>query len=157
MLRPFGALVETVVCHAVLREIIGPDPSASVPAADLALSLRGNFRVSLLSLDLVKAGSEYLESPVLILVLTSLILTLHDHSGRYVCYPNSRRGLVDFLTSRSGGSEDVYLNILHIQMKIEFLYLGQYGNSGRRCVNPAARFRYRNSLNTMCARFIFQP
>ena len=77
MLKFFPSPAETVVGHAVLREIVGADALAAVTGADLAAALARDGGVLLFLLGLIELGAQDLHGAVLVLVLAALVLTLH--------------------------------------------------------------------------------
>ena len=73
-----------VLDHLVRLEHVGPDLASEVDAPLLTADL-GQFRVTLLALQIQQTGRQHLHGTVFILVLTPLVLAGSHDPGRQVC------------------------------------------------------------------------
>lgn len=95
--------VDAVVRDATLREIIGANPLAAIPAANQSPSLRGTGFVRFPLLVFEQPRAKHPHRLRLVLVLALLVLALDDDSGRQVCDADGTLGLVDLLAARAAG------------------------------------------------------
>ena len=72
-----------------------------------------------------------------------------------MCHPYGGGCLIDMLAARTGRTEIIDTHVFHIKLDLHVFRFGKHGNSCRRCMYTAARFRYGYALYTMNARFIF--
>jgi hypothetical protein len=70
------------------------------------------------SLAFGQFGSEHLHGFGLVLMLAPLVLTGHHDPRRKVGQPDSRIGLVDMLTARTGGTVGVDTEVLLIDLHL---------------------------------------
>ena len=64
---------------------------------------------------------------------------------------------IDVLTAGAGSAVHVDFQILFINLQIDFLGFGQNGDRRRGRMHAPRRFRFRHALDTVNARFEFQP
>src|SRR5207249_12197736 len=93
---------------------------------------------------------------LLVLELTTSVLTTDDRSGWNVQNLDRRIGRIHALSARAASARDLNSQILWLQFEIDIFRLWQHRDSCSRGVNPALRFRRRNTLDAMNATFVTQ-
>ena len=140
---------DAVVGAAVLREIVGADLLAAVPGAHLPLPLGVDGVLLFLLLLGQQAAAQDLQGLILVLELAALVLALHHHAGGNVRHPDGAGRLVDVLAARTGGTEGVDAQVLHVQRKVHFLCLGHHGHRGGGGVDAALGLGLGHALHPM--------
>ena len=92
--------IYAMVRYTALRIVVSADFCRAVTGRNHSLSLGGNTVKIFLVLEIVKTGSEFLESPFLVLQLGTFLLALHNKSRRDMGETHSRIGGIDTLSSR---------------------------------------------------------
>src|ERR1700722_6614634 len=97
----------SMVGHAVLREIIGPYLLRAISGSNQgAPSLIAFGAIALLNL-VEESAAENAHGLGLVLVLAPLVAAIDDNAGREVSDPHPAFGLVLVLTARSAGTHDI--------------------------------------------------
>ncbi len=91
-----------------------------------------------------------------VLVLALFVLTLHDDAALQVREPDGRLRLVDVLSARAAGREQVLAIVLGLDVDLHVLRLGQHGHRGGRRVDSPLGLRLRHALHAMSAAFVLQ-
>ena len=149
-------VVDAVVGDTPLRVVVGADLGRAVARRDHRLTLRGDLVEVLRVLEVEDARAELLERLVEVLELRLLVLALHDDTGRNVREANRRIGCVDRLTTRARCAEDILANVVHRDLHIELLGLGQHGHRSSRGVHTALRLGLRHTLHAVHARLVLE-
>src|SRR5690606_20785291 len=91
--------------------------------ADVGLLLFHSLRglLALLLFHFVELGLELLDRLILVLVLGTLVLTLHDDARGLVGQADGGIGLVDVLTSGAAGTIGVHAYIRHVQLDLNII------------------------------------
>ena len=110
-----------------------------------------------LHLPVLDARGKNLHGLGLVLVLAAVILALDNDPRGKMCDPVRRIRLVDMLPARTGSPESVDPDIGRIDVYVtDVIRLRHHGNRTGRRMDTSLRFRHRNTLYTMAARFEFQ-
>ena len=64
-------------------------------------------------------------------------------------YADGALGFVDVLAARAGGTVGIYLKIVGVNIELDLIGLGQYGDRCGRGVYPAAALGLRHALHAM--------
>src|SRR5262249_47110364 len=93
-------VLDAVVGHAVLREVVRPHLLRAFAAADLRTALGRLLGTAALQLPLVEARAQDLERALAVLDLRALVLAGDDEAARQVRDTHRRVGRVDRLAAR---------------------------------------------------------
>ena len=141
-----------MVRDTTLRIVIGADFLRPRACANLRLARRGLLGGEPLALGLVDAGAQNLHCALAVLQLRALVLAGHHNAGRQVRNAHGRVGRVDGLTTRTGGTVDIDLEVLLLDRDLDLFGLGQDSDRRRRRVDASLRLGRRHALHAMHAR-----
>jgi hypothetical protein len=150
-------LVQPVVRHPGLREIVGPDLLAPLPRPDLGAPVLGDLGLLFPLGDIHEPGPEDPEGFLLVPVLGLLVLAGNDEAGRLVGDPDGGVIPVDVLPARTRGPEGIDLEVLRVELDVDLIGFGQDGDRGRGSMDATGSFRLGNALDPVDAAFVFQP
>ena len=145
-----------MVGDAPLRVVVGADFGRTVARRDHRLALRGDFVEVLRVFEVEDARAQLLEGLVEVLQLRLLVLALHDDARRDVGQADGRVGRVDRLPARAAGAEDILADVVHRNLDVELLRLGQHGHRSGRGVDAALRLGLGDALHAVHARLVFE-
>src|SRR5918998_4906547 len=118
----------------VLDQLVGVEDVGSDLGSPLYIcllaTLRGDLALPLLALELEEASPQDAHRDLAVLVLAALVLALHHDARRQVRDPDRRVGLVDVLTTRSGGPVGVDLQVLLVDLDV-YLIVYDRGDGDR--------------------------
>ena len=145
--------IDTVIGHPSLRVVIGADTLGTISTTN-----QQSARLCLLTLLLLQLGAhnpclQYAHRTGTVLVLGTLILTLHHDARRQMGKSNRRIGLVDVLATGTRGAEGINFQIGRIDLhRLNLIYLRQNSHRACRGVNTPLGFGLRHALHAMGSR-----
>src|SRR4051794_39566821 len=151
-----GRVLDAVIRHAPLREVVGADLLRPLARADLCAALGRLGRLLLGELLLVQARPEHAHRLLAVLQLGLLVLHRDHHAGRLVGDAHGRVGGVDRLAAGTGGAVDVDLEVVGVDVDVDVLGLGQDGHRGGRRVDAALRLRLGHALDPVGAALVLE-
>src|SRR6266516_1241925 len=149
-------VMDAVVGHAILGEVVGTDFLRSVTGTHLGAALAGPGGFLLGDHLIEQARAQHLECPDLVLQLALLVLALNHEIRGQVGDAHGAVGRVDALAARSLRAEDVDPEVLVFDLHVDLLRFGKHRHRrGRRVLAPLP-FRDRYALHPVDARFVPQ-
>ena len=150
--------VDAVVGQATLREVVGADAVAAIPAADQPLAF-GRFLGGAFAAFLVlQAGLQHLQGLGLVAVLAASILAFRDQAGGQVHHAHGRVGLVDVLTTGAAGAKGVDAQVGRVEGDgLGFIRLRHHRHCAGAGVDAALAFRGGHALHPMASGLESQP
>src|SRR5262245_22896398 len=149
LVEPVLGELDPVVGDAVLGEVVGADLLGPLARADLRAARRLLLLALLLAFALVEARAENAERLRLVLELRLLVLHRDDEARRNMRDPDRGVRRVDALATRPGRAVDVDLQVVGIDLDLDFFDLRHDRDGGRGRVDPALRLRLRHALDTV--------
>ena len=140
-----------MIGHAVLGLVVGTDLLGTVAVADLALALGTELGLLLLEFHLVQTGAQHLHADLAVLDLGTLLLRLHHGVGGQVGDAHGGVGGVNALTARAGGAVGVDAQVGLVDLDVDLLGLGKYGDGSRGGLNAALGLSLGNALDAVHA------
>ena len=107
-------------------------------------------------LDFEQAGAQHLHGLLLVFLLRTTVHAADDHAGGLVLDLHSGVGGVHALATRAGGTADVDLKFVRVELDINLLGLGQHGDGDGARVDAPLRFRRGHALHAVDAALEFQ-
>ena len=140
-----------MIGHAPLREIVRADAFGPVAGPDHGLARFGLGPMRFGTAKIVKPGAQHLHRLGPVLVLAPLVLLLHDEAGRQMGNANRGIGRVDVLPARAARPVDVDLQIVVVDLDIDFARFGKHGDGRGGGVDAPPAFGDRHALDTVDA------
>src|SRR5262249_47203512 len=129
--------IDAMVTHAPLGKIIGAYALGAVTGADLPSTFGGARSVALLTLEVVEPGAQDRHGLGAVSVLRTILLHHDNDAGRDVGYAYRRFGLVDVLPAGAARAQGVNLQVIVVDVYVDFSRLREHGDSGGRGVGSA--------------------
>ena len=130
----FGELmqseIDAMVGDAILREIVRADLFGAIARLDLAAAFGSEELVLLLLLHFVKPGAENAHGLGAILDLRFFVLLRYDKAARNVRDTHGGVRGVHGLATRAGGTERVNSQVLRLDLDVNVVGFGEYGDRG---------------------------
>ena len=147
-------VMDAMIRHPVLREVVCPDLGGAVTRADLSSPLTGASGLLLGEHLVQQPRPQHLQRLDLVLQLALLILALHHEIGRQVRDAYGAVGRIDALAAGPLRSEDVDPEVLILDLHVDLLRLGQHrdGRGGR--MDPPLRLGDGDALDAVYTRFV---
>ena len=146
-----GVEADTVIGHAVLGLVVGTNLLGTVAVADLALALGTELSLLLLELHLVQTSAQHLHADFAVLDLGALFLRLHHGVGGQVGDAHGGISGVNALTARTGGAVGVDAQVGLVDLDVDLLGLGKYGDGRRGGLDTALGLGLGNALDAVHA------
>src|SRR5436305_744287 len=129
--------IDAMIGDAALREIIGADALGTISGADLLAAIRRTHSIDALSLSVVDTGAQDVHRRGAVLVLRTAVLHVDDNAGRNVGDADGRFGLVDVLAAGALRAHGLDLEIVALDLDVDFLDLRQHGHDCGRGMDAA--------------------
>lgn len=142
-------LIDPMIRHAILREVIGADLLTTVSCPDLGKTISSLCLCFLLLFEREESSPQYGYRLHFILQLGSLILTLDSESRWEMDDTDSRVRLVHVLPSCTTRSTCEDLEVLFSDLDIDIFDFGHDSHGRRRCMNTTIFLCTRYSLDTV--------
>src|SRR5258708_23717887 len=138
-----------MVAAATVRKIIRADAFGAVAGADLHSTFGGARSTPLLTLEVVEPGAQDRHGLGAISMLRTILLHHDNDTGRDVGDAYRGLGLVDVLPAGAARAQGVDLQVVVVDVDVDFSRLREHGDSGGRFVGLAAGLRFRQPLHTL--------